>query len=66
MKKKQLSPGSDEARAAGCICPVMDNQYGKGYEGMPGIFVRSGACPVHDKTVSKSMAKRLKVQHEHP
>jgi hypothetical protein len=41
------NPGSDEAFALGCRCPRIDNNYGKGYRGQPGIFVFSGGCPLH-------------------
>lgn len=40
-------PGSDAAIAKGCTCPVMDNGHGRGYMGVPGIFVYSGDCPLH-------------------
>ena len=40
-------PGSDEAARIGCTCARMDNNYGRGYLGQPGIFVYSGDCPVH-------------------
>lgn len=42
-------PGSKEAIAAGCKCPVMDNSYGKGYMGIPGIYVYSANCKLHDE-----------------
>lgn len=25
------NPGSEEARKQGCLCPVVDNEFGKGY-----------------------------------
>ena len=28
-----MNPGSDEAIAAGCTCPVIDNGHGRGYMG---------------------------------
>ena len=42
------NPGSDEAIAAGCTCPVLDNAHGKGYYGKAGVFVYTVGCPVHD------------------
>ena len=27
------NPGSKEAQVLGCVCPVLDNSYGKGYLG---------------------------------
>lgn len=47
---KTPNPGSDEAIAAGCRCPRMDNNRGRGYLGQEGIFVYSGDCPVHADT----------------
>ena len=41
------NPGSPEAQDAGCECPVMDNSYGQGYMGQPGIFVMIASCPLH-------------------
>lgn len=40
-------PGSDEAQAAGCICPVIDNGHGRGYMGIPGVYVYRDGCLVH-------------------
>lgn len=40
-------PGSDAAIQQGCTCPIMDNAHGRGYMGVPGIYVYSGACPLH-------------------
>ena len=55
------SPGSDEAVRQGCVCPVMDNHQGKGYMGIPGIFVYSGSCHLHalrNRVEHKSKASR--------
>ena len=41
------NPGSDEAIAQGCWCPVLDNAHSKGYMGIEGIFVYTEGCPVH-------------------
>lgn len=30
-----------------CCCPVMDNHHGKGWMGIEGIYVYSGACNLH-------------------
>jgi len=45
------NPGSDEAVAAGCTCPVLDNGHGKGsgfrtIEGEPSFWIAIG-CPLH-------------------
>ncbi len=41
------SPGSQLAIEQGCKCPVVDNGRGRGYMGMPGIFVFNESCPLH-------------------
>lgn len=42
------NPGSDEAILRGCICPVIDNHYGRGIPLSGGItFWITGGCPVH-------------------
>jgi hypothetical protein len=46
-------PGSYEASLAGCRCPVMDNCYGRGWRGQPGVFVFSADCPVHNGVAPK-------------
>lgn len=38
-------PGSDEAVALGCACPVLDNGHGKGRA--DGNFWVNGDCPLH-------------------
>lgn len=40
-------PGSDAAIDAGCTCPIMDNAHGRGYRGIPGMWVFNAGCPVH-------------------
>lgn len=40
------NPGSDEARADGCNCPVLDNEYGN-YEAVGGKFSTVMDCPLH-------------------
>lgn len=48
-----LPPGSDKARDAGCICPVMDNNYGRfplyppTDEHPDGAWWMRADCPVH-------------------
>lgn len=43
----QGAPGSEQARRGGCTCAIMDNHYGRGYHGQPGVYVMSGDCPLH-------------------
>lgn len=40
-------PGSAEAVAAGCWCPVFENRKGLGLEGRDGVFAYVVGCPVH-------------------
>lgn len=48
-KIKQPNPGTKEAIKAGCSCPVLDNQRGRGYYGDGKIFVYVEGCIIHDK-----------------
>jgi hypothetical protein len=54
------NPGSDEALAQGCRCPVMDNAHGRGAWGTwdkpegEKVFVMSGACPLHGEAVRQA------------
>ncbi len=41
------NPGSEEAALRGCTCGRLDNHHGKGYHGMPGVFIYTAGCPVH-------------------
>ena len=41
------NPGSPEAVAKGCTCPVIDNHHGRGF-GVDGKqFWMDGGCPLH-------------------
>jgi hypothetical protein len=43
------NPGSVEAIAAGCTCPVLDNNHGAGFPyGGKTSFWYNGVCPVHN------------------
>lgn len=44
------NPGTAEAIKAGCLCPVIDNHYGKGYRGEAGVYIYSEACHIHRRT----------------
>lgn len=50
---KKYSPGSIEAIDSGCTCPRMDNNNGKGYMGMSGIFVYNEDCKYHSEFIKK-------------
>lgn len=51
------NPGSREAQAEGCICPVLDNGHGKGYMGGVKdddgntVFVMVTTCPLHSPEI---------------
>jgi|WetSurMetagenome_2_1015567.scaffolds.fasta_scaffold00223_29 hypothetical protein len=48
MKKKDIpNPGSGEAVAKGCTCPVLDNAHGKGTLWGDDTFWINGDCPLH-------------------
>ena len=46
-ESKEPNPGSDEAIAQGCSCPVMDNGHGRGSAHGDGTFVMNTVCPLH-------------------
>ena len=52
-KEKTPNAGSDEAVDLGCTCPVMDNEYGRGYMGMEGVFVHTAGCPLHGESLKQ-------------
>ena len=41
------NPGSNEAIAQGCTCPVLDNNYGKSAPWPPDGWWMVEGCPVH-------------------
>jgi hypothetical protein len=43
IKETKRNPGSDEAVKLGCLCPRMDNNYGKANFN----FVINMNCPIH-------------------
>jgi hypothetical protein len=47
LKTTKPNPGTKEATRSGCKCPVIDNNYGKGYMGQENVFVYSMDCPIH-------------------
>ena len=57
--KEFLPPGSEEAIAVGCSCPVMDNAHGKGYMGWvtddkgQTVYIFSGDCPIHGEDAKR-------------
>lgn len=43
------NPGSKAALDLGCTCPVLDNGRGRGWMGIPDVFVYTVGCPVHNE-----------------
>jgi len=60
---KELNPGSREAIAAGCTCPVLDNHHGQGIAKDPDgnlIFWYSMDCKIHNpQSTKKRKAKEV-------
>ena len=44
------NPGSDEAKALGCVCPRVDNAFGRGISGR---WVCRTDCPLHGDEASR-------------
>jgi hypothetical protein len=58
FNNKVPNPGSDEALAIGCKCPVLDNCRGKGYlTPGSGTFCIAEHCPIHGKAAQDEEAK---------
>lgn len=53
------NPGSKEAREQGCLCPVIDNEHGRGYlgNGERFGFVINEDCPLHAEYIIKTRDK---------
>ena len=49
------NPGSPEAEAVGCTCPIMDNSYGKGYFMQPNVFVYNLECRIHGEEARQNL-----------
>ena len=55
MTEPKPNPGSDDAIAQGCTCPVIDNHHGEGmpkplYPDGTRYFWMSADCPLHGET----------------
>ena len=57
MTNKIPDPGTEEAIEMGCICPVMDNEYGRGWHGQEGVFIYNSGCPVHEQKFEVEVEK---------
>lgn len=57
---KKPNPGSDEARAQGCRCPVLDNCHGKAAPYPPDGWFINENCPLHGNraTLPGSLGER--------
>ncbi len=56
MTSETPNPGSKEAIAMGCKCPVFDNHHGVGVpngQGNPPVFWYSSDCVVHTEAVNE-------------
>lgn len=47
MTNDEPDPGSPEATAAGCTCPVADNHNGAGMLGDRRLYTIAEDCPIH-------------------
>jgi hypothetical protein len=47
------TPGSPEAVAKGCSCPIMDNGRGRGYMGQKNVFSINLECSIHSLSLAK-------------
>ena len=71
MKKKQyevkpFAPGSDAAMKSGCMCPVEDNNHGRGaYISSEGLIVfwYNKKCPLHGRANDIKNEERLSKIH---
>jgi len=50
IKEMKPNPGSEEAGKLGCLCPILDNEYGRG---SGGEFVIRLDCPLHTMEVEE-------------
>ena len=54
------NPGTEEALAQGCLCPIMDNCYGRGYfAGPPRSFIYVDNCPLHATIVDEILQRMM-------
>ena len=46
-RREKPNPGSPEAKLEGCACPDKDNNHGRGWMGIPDVFVQVEDCSLH-------------------
>lgn len=49
------TPGSDKAIAAGCHCPILDNNHGKFAPWPPDGWYITQGCPIHPWVEEKTV-----------
>jgi hypothetical protein len=54
ITKLTIIPGTHQAQAAGCTCPVMDNNHGDGWMGLKDVYVFNTECPVHSELIKQA------------
>lgn len=59
-KRRIPNPGTRAAEQLGCTCPIVDNEYGRGWMGQKNVFVYTMGCPVHHRAVWDPAHRRLK------
>ena len=61
MSQTPPNPGTEEARAMGCTCPVISNCHGQGIRQPDGsrLFWMVEDCPVHNPKEEKSCQPAL-------
>lgn len=60
--KHTANPGSDEAVAQGCTCPVMDNRRGAGIT--RDVFWINDACPLHGIDAHEATLAKAEGRHD--
>ncbi len=61
-QQKIPNPGSPEAKARGCLCPVLDNACGRGALGRTDTFWISENCPMHGRNAEEDVNLMKKVE----
>lgn len=57
------NPGTEEAIAKGCRCPIIDNHFGRGVPSRDGrLFYYTASCPVHSPSSPTDAARGA---HDH-
>ena len=61
--KATPNPGSAEAVQQGCICAILDNEFGKGADLKGTVFFITSGCPLHDNDKFMKKITRKKPQN---